>query len=116
MTTLGRPAISHPLSDELVERIAGRFRALGEPARIRLLDRLHEGEASVLELAAATGMSQQNVSKHLGLLQRSGCLARRKEGNFSYYRIADPTVFALCELVCSSLRRDLTELEHALSA
>lgn len=83
---------------------------LGEPMRIRLLDVLREGEASVRELQEATGASQQNVSQHLGVLLRSGIVGRRKQGNFSVYSIADPTVFALCEEVCGGLRRQLDEL------
>lgn len=83
---------------------------LGEPMRIRLLDLLREGEASVRELQEATGASQQNVSQHLGVLLRSGIVDRRKQGNFSVFSIADPTVFALCEEVCGGLRRQLDEL------
>jgi ArsR family transcriptional regulator len=94
---------SHPLPDELVELIAERFRALSEPTRIKLLDRLRKGEATVLELTAAVGTTQQNVSKHLVLLQRAGIVGRRKEGNFAYYRIVDTSVLALCEVVCGSL-------------
>ncbi|MGZ4335415.1 MAG: ArsR/SmtB family transcription factor [Gaiellaceae bacterium] len=102
MTAL-RPVIAHPLSDELVESIAGRFRALADATRIRLLDHLHDGEATVTELTRATGSTQQNVSKHLSILLQAGIVARRKDGNFAYYRIADPTVLALCETVCRSL-------------
>ena len=75
--------VSDPLSDDLVELIAGRFRTLSEPTRIKLLDHLREGEASVLELTDLTGTTQQNVSKHLCVLQRAGIVARRKQGNFS---------------------------------
>lgn len=96
--------VAHPLPDELVELVAERFRALAEPTRIKLLDRLREREATVLELTELVGTTQQNVSKHLGLLQHAGLVARRKQGNFAYYRIADETVFALCEAVCGSLR------------
>ena len=100
----GRAGVAHPLPDELVELIAERFRALAEPTRIKLLDRLHEGEATVLELTALVGTTQQNVSKHLVLLQRAGIVSRRKQGNFAYYRIADASVYALCEAVCGSLQ------------
>jgi DNA-binding transcriptional ArsR family regulator len=100
----GRAGVAHPLPDDLVELIAHRFRALAEPTRIKLLDRLREGEATVLELTAVVGTTQQNVSKHLNLLQHAGIVTRRKEGNFAYYRIADETVFALCEAVCGSLQ------------
>src|SRR6266545_6042007 len=81
--------VSHPLPADLVELIAERFRALSEPTRIKLLDQLREGEASVLELTEAIGTTQQNVSKHLGVLQRAGIVGRRKRGNFAYYSIAD---------------------------
>ena len=71
-------ALPHPLPDELAELIARRFRVIGEPMRIRLLDRLREGEASVNELTEALGASQQNVSKHLAVLAEAGILGRRK--------------------------------------
>lgn len=93
----------HGLSDDLVELVAERFRALGEPTRIKLLDRLREGEATVLELTALVGTTQQNVSKHLTVLQHAGIVARRKQGTYSYYRISDETVYMLCEAVCGSL-------------
>jgi DNA-binding transcriptional ArsR family regulator len=115
MTTM-RPAITHPLPDELVELIAGRFRALSEPVRIKLLDRLHDGEATVGELTAAAGTTQQNVSKHLTTLLQAGIVARRRHGNFAYYRIADPAVLELCESVCVTLRHEIAALNELVSA
>lgn len=109
-------AIAHPLPDQLVELIADRFRALAEPTRIKLLDRLREGEATVLELTELVGTTQQNVSKHLNLLQHAGIVARRKQGNYSYYRINDQTVYALCEAVCGSLENHLDTLLHITGA
>jgi DNA-binding transcriptional ArsR family regulator len=111
----GEMAVLHPLPDDLVELIAERFRALSEPTRIKLLDRLREGEATVLELTTLIGTTQQNVSKHLGVLQRSGVVARRKQGNFAYYRIVDEDVFALCDVVCGGLQRRVGTL-HELVA
>ena len=108
-------AVVHPLPDDLVELVAEHFRALSEPTRIKLLDRLREREATVLELTELIGTTQQNVSKHLGVLQRSGIVARRKQGNFAYYRIVDQGVFALCEAVCGSLQRRVGTL-HELVA
>jgi DNA-binding transcriptional ArsR family regulator len=104
-------SVPHPLPEPLVELIAERFRVLGEPMRIRLLDALREAPATVQELQEATGASQQNVSKHLGVLLRSGLVSRSKEGNFSLYAIADEAVFELCEQVCGGLRRQLDELD-----
>jgi DNA-binding transcriptional ArsR family regulator len=103
--------IPHPLPAPLVELIAERFRVLGEPMRIRLLDALREAPATVQDLQRATGASQQSVSKHLGLLLRSGLVSRSKEGNFSLYAIADEGVFELCEQVCGGMRRQLDELD-----
>ena len=105
-------ALPHPLPDELVELIARRFRVIGEPMRIRLLDRLREGEASVNELSEALGASQQNISKHLAVLAEAGILGRRKAGTHVYYRIADEGVFALCEQVCGSLQQQLRALNE----
>ena len=109
-------ALVHPLPDEVVELVARRFRALGEPIRIRLLERLREGEASVSELVAVSDTTPQNVSKHLGVLLQSGIVARRKQGTSSYYRIADEVVFALCEQVCGSIDRELASLGELVSA
>jgi len=106
--------VPHPLPEPLVELIAERFRVLAEPMRIRLLDALREGPATVQQLQQATGASQQNISKHLGLLLRNGLVSRSKEGNFSHYAISDEAVFELCEQVCGGLRRQLNELDALL--
>ena len=103
-------ALPHPLPDPLVELIARRFRVIGEPMRIRLLDRLRDEEATVHELTEALGASQQNVSKHLQVLLEAGIVGRRKQGTHAYYSIADEGVLALCEQVCGSIQRQLAEL------
>jgi DNA-binding transcriptional ArsR family regulator len=108
------PSIPHPLPAPLIELIAQRFRYLGEPMRIALLDRLRDGEATVTELTQATGASQQNVSKHLGVLLNAGIVSRTKRGTSSVYAIADETVFELCEQVCGGLRRQLADLDQIL--
>lgn len=82
--------------------------------RIKLLDRLREGAATVQDLQEATGSSQQNVSKHLGVLAQAGLVGRRREGNFVRYEITDESVFNLCEEVCGGLRRQLDELDLLL--
>ncbi len=105
----------HPLPDDLADLIARRFRVIGEPMRIRLLDRLREGEATVGQLSEALGASQQNVSKHLVVLADAGILARRKDGNRVYYRVVDEGVFSLCELVCGSVERQLQTLSELVA-
>ena len=106
--------IPHPIPDPLVDLIAQRFRCLSEPLRIKLLDRLREGKASVGELRQATGGSQQNVSKHLGLLLNAGMVSRTKQGTSAFYEISDETVFELCELVCGGIRRQVSEVDLIL--
>jgi DNA-binding transcriptional ArsR family regulator len=107
-------ALPHPLPEPLVELVAKRFRVIGEPMRIRLLDHLRGGEATVQDLTQAVGASQQNVSKHLGVLHDAGIVARRKEGTQVYYRVVDTGVFELCETVCGSVQRQVAELNAIL--
>lgn len=98
----------------MIELVAQRFRVLGEPMRIKLLDRLRDGAATVSELQDALGASQQNVSKHLGILHAAGMVSRAKDGNHARYAISDPSVFDLCEQVCGGVRRQLADLETIL--
>ena len=106
--------VPHPLPEPLIELVAQRFRVLGEPMRIKLLDQLREGDATVSELQAALGASQQNVSKHLGILLSAGMVSRTKNGNHARYSISDPSVFELCDQVCGGVRRQLQDLEAIL--
>jgi DNA-binding transcriptional ArsR family regulator len=106
--------VPHPLPDPLVDLIAERFRVIGEPVRIKLLDRLRDGEASVGQLTEALGATQQNVSRHLAVLHAAGIVARRKEGTRVLYAIADETIFALCETVCGALQQSVAELAQLL--
>ena len=110
------PAITHPFPDQLVELIAGRFKALADPTRIRLLQRLHEGEATVTQLTEAAGTTQQNVSKQMLLLLDAGLVARRRDRNFIFYRVADDAVFELCAAVCGSLRDEVGDLAARIGA
>ena len=109
-------ALQHPLPDEIVELIARRFHVLADSTRIKLLDRLRLGEATVQELTDAVGSTKQNVSKHLGVLVHSGIIARRKEGNLTHYRVVDDAVYRLCEEVCGSVERQLEGLHAVLRA
>jgi DNA-binding transcriptional ArsR family regulator len=103
------------LSPEVLELIAERFRVLAEPARLRILNALMEGERSVSELVDETGLNQANVSKHLALLRSSDFVERRKEGLFAYYRIADPSVGVLCEIMCGRLEEQAEEQSALLA-
>lgn len=102
------------LSDAALALVARRFKALSDPSRLALLQQLMAGERSVGELAQAVGMTQANVSRHLTLLTTEGLLARRKDGLFVHYSIADPCVEQLCELVCASLAKRFDGARDAL--
>jgi DNA-binding transcriptional ArsR family regulator len=92
-----------PLSPALMELVAARFRALGEPARLQILQTLRAGEQTVSELVESTGLGQANVSKHLQLLHSLGFVDRRKEGLYVHYRLAGEDIFRMCDLMCGRI-------------
>ncbi len=104
--------LPRPIPTDLAEMIAARLRVIGDPNRIRILDQLREGELSVTEITERLEMSQQNASKHLGVLLGAGIVARRKDGTASLYSVADEGVFALCEQVCGGIQDRLAELSE----
>lgn len=90
------------------ERLANRFKLLGEPARLRILTTLCDGEWNVQELCEQTGLLQANVSKHLQLLKATGIVSCRREGIFRYYRLIDTALMS----VCRSIREDLSQQRY----
>jgi len=96
-----------PASDQLLQKIADRLKAMADPMRLRILHVLQPGERCVNEVLAEVGGSQANVSKHLSVLRRVGLVECRREGVNVYYRIEDPAVFAICSTVCDSLERQV---------
>ncbi|MFN8180008.1 MAG: metalloregulator ArsR/SmtB family transcription factor [bacterium] len=96
--------MASPMNENNLAMVAERFRILGDPSRLRLLQALSEGESTVADLTERCATSQANVSKHLSILLRGGFVARRKEGLHVFYRIADASVFRLCDLVCGSIQ------------
>ena len=88
------------MTPKTIELVAERFRALGEPARLGILQALRRGERCVSELESMTGLNQANLSRHLRVLSSTGMVRRRKDGLFAYYALADVNVLKLCELMC----------------
>jgi DNA-binding transcriptional ArsR family regulator len=105
-----------PLTNDLMELIAERFKALAEPARLQLLNALCGGEKTVGELMAGTGLGQANVSKHLQLLHGLGFVERRKAGLFVHYRLADDSVLQLCDIMCGRLAAEAQLRSELLAA
>jgi DNA-binding transcriptional ArsR family regulator len=99
------------MTPALLEAVAGRFKVLAEPARLRILERLRHGRLHVNALGEATGLQQANLSRHLQTLHAHGFVSRTRDGTFIYYAIADPQVFALCDLMCGQVEK----AAHSLS-
>jgi DNA-binding transcriptional ArsR family regulator len=95
------------MSAAQLEAVARLFAVLSEPSRLVLLQTLHNGPMTVSELVEACDMKQANVSKHLGLLYDRQLVKRERDGISIRYQIADPMIFALCNLVCGKMERDL---------
>lgn len=103
-----------PLTRPVLEQLAERFRALGEPNRLTILSVLRTGERTVTELMDETEMNQANLSKHLRMLHQLGYVGRRKEGLHVYYSLRDQDVFRICDILCSRLERDARDLHGLL--
>jgi ArsR family transcriptional regulator len=91
------------LTDAELEKVAGQFRLLSEPMRLKILQALCVKPLTVGEIVAATGATQSNVSKHLSLLASASLIKRNKDGQFVYYGISNPLTLKLCELVHKEL-------------
>lgn len=103
------------LNDKTASIVADRFRALADPTRLKILNTLRAGESTVGDLVDASGLGQANVSKHLQTLHRQGFVERRKDGTRTIYRVGDPAVFELCDLVCGNIRDQLDRQREAWS-
>lgn len=79
-------AVTHALATTLKAKL---FRGLADPSRLLLVEALRDGEKAVSQLVEITGLSQPNTSTHLSCLQDCGLVARRQDGRFVYYRLAD---------------------------
>jgi DNA-binding transcriptional ArsR family regulator len=97
-----QPALT---ADEL-GRIAGRFKMLGEPMRLKILQAVCKEPRTVNDIVTATGSTQANVSKHLALLAASGILEREKDGQNVYYGVKDQLAVKMCELVRTQLNNE----------
>jgi DNA-binding transcriptional ArsR family regulator len=99
---------------EPIHRVkADFFRALGHPARVRILELLRDGELTVGTLQAELGIDSSGASQHLAAMRRQGLLESRREGTNVYYRVRDPRTFQLLETARQLISSYLEE-SHAL--
>lgn len=94
------------LGETQLEAVADLFAVLSEPTRLRILQMLHDGPASVGQIVQALGIKQANASKQLGILHQAGVLQREKSGNCVNYSIRMPLVMDLCDIVCRGLLQE----------
>jgi DNA-binding transcriptional ArsR family regulator len=104
------------LPNEALAQVAAYFQTLSEPTRLQVLNLLRRQERSVGELAQLCGSSSANISRHLALLTQHGLVLREARGNSAYYRIADPSVYELCDLVCGNIARQFERTVQKRSA
>ena len=95
------------LDDNAIDEVARFFSAFAVPMRLKILNALRSGERNVGDLASALGSGQANMSKHLRLLAEAGLIEKSTRGTSAFYRIADPRIYRLCDLVCDQIGRRL---------
>lgn len=102
------------LDDRALGHVAEYFRALSEPLRLKILNALRDKARNVGELTELLECSQANVSKHLATLTRYGFVERTAQGTSAYYKIADPRVYQLCDLVCGQMAQHFADQAQML--
>lgn len=96
--------------------VADYFKVLSETSRLQILTCLRTGPMNVMEISAATGLGQANLSKHLKVLYQAGVLSREAKGTSAYYEIADPMIFEFCELACDRITERAQQQAASLKA
>jgi DNA-binding transcriptional ArsR family regulator len=95
--------------DRVFAVVARYFGVLSEPTRLKILHAICQEERSVSAIVDATGATQTNVSRHLGLMLNAGVVSRRRDGNAVYYRVADPEFVDICRSVCVQIAGRIDE-------
>lgn len=99
------PLLMGPLARREAERLAGAFKILADPARLRILSLIASStdkEACVCNLTEPLRLSQPTVSHHLKVLWEAGLLEREQRGLWAYYRIIPESLDALREAIAPS--------------
>jgi DNA-binding transcriptional ArsR family regulator len=91
--------VRKPKTVDELQRIALRFRLLGDPTRLRILEEVCDRPRAVNEIVTAVGATQANVSKHLALMAAAGLLTRERRGQSVYYGMKDPLILKVCALM-----------------
>ncbi len=102
-------------SDAFLRHMSTRFKALGEPGRLRIIELLRtRGDQTVSQLGEASGLSQANLSRHLQILHTAGLVSRQREGPFVRYSLADAEISQLCDIMCGRVEQELERDRQAV--
>jgi ArsR family transcriptional regulator len=103
LPVLARPCCSPgspPLQDGVAHALAARFKALSDPGRVAIVNRLAGAEeVCVCDFLGGLGLSQPTVSHHLKVLTEAGFLTRSKRGTWAYYRLQPSALTAVSGLL-----------------
>ncbi len=95
-----------------IEIQAKLFRGFADPSRLSILEVLSEGAMTVNEIVEETGLSQPNVSNHLGCLRDCGLVVSEQQGRFVYYELSDKRVgqlLTLADQLLADVAKDVYE-------
>lgn len=98
------------------EQIAQLLRAIDQPARLRILMAIGQGEACVCHLEAMLGLRQAYISQHLMALRQAGILTTRREGRYIYYRLSDPQLLELIQMTAAITGVDDSTLQALIQS
>jgi DNA-binding transcriptional ArsR family regulator len=90
------------------------FRALGHPARLKILDLLRDGEMSVTALQTGLEIEPSAVSQQLSVLRNRNIVEARKEGTTVYYQVRDPEIFSLLDVARRIFNNHLVDTQAML--
>ncbi len=102
-----------PLAGSDIERLAETLKALGNPARLRIVNILSAGERTVSELCAETGLKQSLVSQQLKILRYSNIVRSRKDVPHIYYSLKERNVIGMLDCLsrCGALEPEQSEMK-----
>lgn len=101
-STCCTPLTGGVLDDAAATALAAKFKALGDPTRVRLMSLIaaHEGgEACICDLTDPVGLSQPTVSHHMKLLTEAGLVEREQRGRWAFYRVLDGALASLASAI-----------------
>jgi DNA-binding transcriptional ArsR family regulator len=97
--------LANPTSIEIQAKL---FRGFSDPSRLSILDVLRDGRCTVSKIVEITGLTQSNVSNHLGCLRDCGLVTAKQQGRFVYYELSDERVGRLL-MLADELLADVTK-------